>query len=151
MTDTHSLMSSGALLAGLVAADYAGVLVAMLADLRSGVAKARRSGATVTSRGFRSTVEKAGRYYLTLFAMTAIDLMIVAAVLFLREFTDWNIPPFPIFTTVGAIGLGLIELKSIMENTRSSTSLRSAGRMLKKLFEDPEIRKIAEKLLRIDK
>lgn len=151
MNVTHNLITSGALLAGLLAADYAGVLIAVLADLRSGISKARRCGAPLTSRGFRATVDKAGRYYLTLFAMTAIDLMLVAAVLFLREFTRWNIPPFPLFTTAGAIGLAIIELKSVMENTRSGSVLKDAAATLRQLLSDPEIRKIAEKYLNKDK
>ena len=151
MTLTHEIVRSGAMLAGLLAVDYAGVFVALLADLRSGVAKAKRLSQPLTSRGFRSTVDKACRYYLTLFPMTAIDAMLVAAVMFLREFTDWNIPPFPLFTTVGAIGLGVIELKSIMENTNSGVALRDAATTLKGLLADPEIRKIAEKLLNKDK
>lgn len=144
---THYLHSA-ALLASLIAIDYIGVLIAILADLRSGLRKARRTGDRLTSRGFRSTVDKAGRYYLTLFAMTAIDLMIVASVIFLRIFSGLNLPPFPVFTTVGAIGLGVIELKSIMENTRSGDNLRQAAKLLRTLMNNPEIRKIAEETLK---
>lgn len=144
---THYLHSA-ALLAALIAIDYIGVLIAILADLRSGLRKARRTGDRLTSRGFRSTVDKAGRYYLTLFAMTAIDLMIVASVIFLRIFSGLNLPPFPVFTTVGAIGLGVIELKSIMENTRSGDNLRQAAKLLRTLMNNPEIRKIAEETLK---
>lgn len=148
MTHFDDLFNSAALLAALVAVDYIGVLIAIAADLRSGISKAKRCGEKLTSRGFRATVDKAGGYYLTLFAMTAIDVMIVASVLFLRKFSGWNVPPFPIFTTAGAVGLGVIELKSIMENTRSGDNLAEAARLIKSLLENPELRNVAEDILK---
>ncbi|MDE6461087.1 MAG: phage holin family protein [Paramuribaculum sp.] len=144
----NDLLSSAALLAALIAVDYIGVLIAIAADLRSGLTKARRNGEKLTSRGFRTTVDKAGGYYLTLFAMTAIDVMIIAAILFLRKFSGWNLPPFPLFTTVGAVGLGIIELKSIMENTKSGDNLAEAAKLVKTLLENPDLRKIAEEVLK---
>ncbi len=147
MTHFENYISSAALLAGLIAIDYVGVLLAILADLRSGIAKAKRTGEKLCSRGYRSTVDKAGRYYLTLFAMTAIDVMVVAAIVFLRIFSGWNLPPFPLFTTVGAIGLGIIELKSIMENTRSGDNIKEAAKILKGLLKNPDIHRIAEEIL----
>ncbi len=144
----NDLLSSAALLAALIAVDYIGVLIAIAADLRSGLAKARRNGEKLTSRGFRTTVDKAGGYYLTLFAMTAIDVMIIAAILFLRKFSGWNLPPFPLFTTVGAVGLGIIELKSIMENTKSGDNLAEAAKLVKTLLENPDLRKMAEEVLK---
>lgn len=149
--DYSELMKGAAMVCCVLAADYAGVLAALLADLRSGISRARREGRPLTSRGYRDTVDKAGRYYITLFAMTAIDAMIVAAVFFLRHYTGMNLPPLPLFTTAGAVGLGVIELKSIMENTRSGDSLKDATKVLKRLFENKEVRKLAEKLLNIDK
>ncbi len=148
MTHLNDLATSGAFVAALLAADYAGVLAAILADLRSGIAKAKRNGEKRTSKGYRATVDKAGRYYLTLFAMTAIDCMIIAAAVFLRAFSGWNIPPFPLFTTAGAVGLAVIELKSIMENTRSGDSLKEAADLLKSLLKNPEVRKAAEDILK---
>lgn len=148
MTHSNDLLSSAALLAALIAIDYIGVLIAIVADLRSGLAKAKRCGAKLTSRGFRATVDKAGGYYLTLFAMTAIDVMIIASVLFLRKFSGWNLPPFPVFTTVGAVGLGIIELKSIMENTRSGDNLAEAAKLMKSLLKNPDLREIAEDVLK---
>lgn len=80
-TMTDMLTTRMGLIAALVAIDYVCVLLAVLADLRSGILKARRQGVKRTSRGLRRSVEKAGRYYVMLFAMTLIDAMVCGALL----------------------------------------------------------------------
>ena len=49
---------------------YAGVLLAVLADLVSGLRRARREEVRCTSRGLRRTVAKLSSYYLALFCKT---------------------------------------------------------------------------------
>lgn len=140
-------MRQGALLVGLLAVDYAGVLAAILADLRSGVLKARRKGERRTSSGFRRTVEKASRYYVTLFAMTVIDLLVISAVTYLRVVGGWSLPPFPLFTTIGAVGLSCIELKSIYENSQEKGDYDTIRRALTRMMTDREFRAALDKLL----
>lgn len=140
-------MRQGALLMGLLAVDYAGVLAAILADLRSGVLKARRKGERRTSNGFRRTVEKASRYYVTLFAMTVIDVLVIASVAYLHMVGGWSLPPFPIFTTMGALGLSCIELKSIYENSQEKGDYDIIRRALTRMMTDSEFRAALDKLL----
>lgn len=126
----------------LVALDYVSVLIAVLADMRSGILKAKRTGETRTSRGYRRTVEKASRYYITLIAMTVIDSMTVSSLIFLSMTGNTTIPPMPLFTTIGAIGLCLIELKSIYENSQVKGDYDSVLKWLQKAFKDPKIREL---------
>lgn len=137
-----------ALLPALVGVEYVCVVAAVLADLRSGVLKARRLGEAVTSGGYRRTVEKASRYFITLIGMTLIDVMLLAAVVYLRAVAGWGIPPFPLFTTVGAAGLGMIELKSIYENSRERGDYDMIVRALRRMIADEKFRKALSELLK---
>ena len=67
----------------LLAVDYVAVLACILIDCRSGAMRARREGIPRTSSGYRRTVEKASRYFITLIALTVIDLLALAAVMLL--------------------------------------------------------------------
>lgn len=105
----------------LVAVEYTAVLLSVLADLVAGIRKSLGEGGKCSSWGLRRTVDKLARYYVTLFAMTAIDGMIVAASLLLGD--DAPMRPFPVLTTFGAVALALIELKSILETTDEKQNL----------------------------
>lgn len=105
----------------LVAVEYTAVLLSVLADLVAGIRKSLGEGGKCSSWGLRRTVDKLARYYVTLFAMTAIDGMIVAASLLLGD--DAPMKPFPVLTTFGAVALALIELKSILETTDEKQNL----------------------------
>ena len=111
-----------------------------MADLRSGLLKAQRSNTPKTSRGLRRTVEKAARYYVTLFAMSIIDALIVASAFYLRAVGGWGLPPFPLFTTLGAAGLCGIELKSVYENSREKGDYDLVARALKRMLSDKDFR-----------
>ncbi len=141
------LLRQGAMLLALIAIDYTGVLAAILADLRSGLLKARRRGEKRTSRGLRRTVEKASRYYVTLFAMTVIDAMTIASLAYLRAVGAWSLPLFPLFTTIGAVGLCVIELKSIYENSQEKGDYDMISRALRRMIADPDFRKSLTALL----
>ncbi len=100
----------------LTAGEYLLVLFAILADLVSGLRKARKRGEARRSKALRRTVEKAATYYNALAALTIIDAMQIAAVIYLRAACGYeNIPLFPILTLLGAIGIAIIEVKSIYE------------------------------------
>lgn len=123
----------------LVAVDYVCVLLGVLADLRSGIMKAKRTGKRRSSQGYRRTVEKAGRYYVTLFAMTVIDAMIVGAVFFVELTGGPSLPPLPLFTSLGAIGLCSIELKSIYENSQEKGDYDKLLKNLKAALKNPVV------------
>lgn len=59
----------------LLFAEYILVFFAVMADLISGVRKAKKRGELRSSYGFRKTVDKLGKYYLPLFALTVVDFM----------------------------------------------------------------------------
>ncbi len=95
--------------------EYILVFLAMMADLWSGVRKAKQRGDRRTSYGYQRTVAKASRYYNMMIALTVIDAMQIIGVWYLSTFYDYRLPIFPFITTIGAIGVGFIELKSIYE------------------------------------
>ena len=68
---------------GLVVGEYVLVLLAVLADLISGVRKAKKRGEATRSKALRRTVDKIARYYNVLFALTVIDAMQIAGVEYL--------------------------------------------------------------------
>lgn len=122
----------------LIISLYIGVLLSVLADLISGVRKARQRGESRTSAALRRTIDKLVRYYNALFAMTVIDAMQIAAVVYLRFVESVTLlPVIPLFTLIGAVGEALIELKSIYEKAeqKEQKEYRDAVETIKKLLE----------------
>ena len=109
---------------------YAGVLLAVLADLVSGLRRARREEVRCTSRGLRRTVAKLSSYYLALFGLTVVDVMAVTSIIALDAMGRDTIPAFPYLTTLGSLSLALIEAKSIVENSPHRTDIFNALRLL---------------------
>ncbi|MCH5319434.1 MAG: phage holin family protein [Paramuribaculum sp.] len=140
-------MGNLVLVMGMVAVDYVCVLVAILVDLRSGVMNSKRSGRCRTSHGYRKTVEKAGRYYVTLIAMTMIDAMVVGSLVFLSLTGGPKISPLPVFTTLGAIGLCLIELRSIYENSQVDSDYDKVLEKFKDVLKNQRVREILKELI----
>ncbi|WP_270256424.1 phage holin family protein, partial [Parabacteroides distasonis] len=94
---------------------YMLVFFAAMADLCSGIRKAKLRGEVRSSYGFKRTVDKLARYYNLLIALTVVDCMQMAGIWYLDIFYGYHIPIFPVVTMIGAIGLGIIEVKSIFE------------------------------------
>ncbi len=117
---------------------YILVLVAVLADLWSGVRKARRKNNVRTSEGYKRTVAKLARYYNTLLALTAIDAMQVVGIWYLDTYYGYKIPIIPIITLIGAIGIGLIEIKSIYENREDKGEIDEISKLAGRLYESKE-------------
>ena len=63
-------------LLGIVAAEYILVLLAVLADMVSGIRKARARGDATRSRALRRTVDKLARYYNVLIVLSVVDATI---------------------------------------------------------------------------
>lgn len=99
----------------IFAMEYVLVFFAVMADLWSGVRKAKQRGEARTSYGFRRTVEKMAKYYNILIAVSVVDCMQIVGIHYLDILYGYKLPIFPIMTFLGSIGLGLIELKSIYE------------------------------------
>ncbi|MDE6418699.1 MAG: phage holin family protein [Duncaniella sp.] len=119
----------------LLAVEYTGVLAAVLADLLTGLMRARRTGIPLTSRGYRRSVDKTRSYLGALLGLTLVDAMVIAA---LRTHIDCGgsapLVPFPYLSTFGAIGLCLIEVKSTLENSRHRPELSRAAELVRRLI-----------------
>ena len=92
--------------------EYLLVLLSVIADLISGLRKAKRRGEARRSKALRRTVDKLCRYYNALFALSVIDAMQIIAVLYLQAVNGFELPVAPVFTS---ICIALIEVKSIHE------------------------------------
>lgn len=99
----------------LMIGEYLLVLLSVVADLFSGLRKARIRGDARRSKALRRTVDKLCRYYNALFALTVIDIMQITATEYLRITCGFSIPLFPAVTLFGSIGIAIIEVKSIFE------------------------------------
>lgn len=148
---TPAMLQTAAWTVILVLTDYVAVMLAVVVDLRSGTMRARREGRPRTSRGYRRTVDKASRYFVTLLALTIIDVLLVLSVFLLQATAGISLPAFPLFTTLGAIGLTLIEVKSVMENSRHRKDLQDAARSVNDLLQDPAITELMERLRELRK
>ncbi|MDE6382925.1 MAG: hypothetical protein K2K79_01085 [Paramuribaculum sp.] len=125
---------------------YLAVVVAVFIDLRSAILKARHRGIARTSRGYRRTVAKAGRYLTTLLALTAVDALLVLTAIMLRSTMGWILPALPLFTIIGAVAMTLIEAKSVVENTQDSRRYRHALRSLSRALDSDELQHLVERL-----
>ena len=111
-----SIESSRLLLALLLMiGEYLLVLLSVIADLFSGIRKARLRGEARRSKALRLTIDKLCRYYNALFALTVIDVMQISAAEYLRIACAADVPLFPAITLLGSIGIAIIEVKSIFE------------------------------------
>ena len=94
---------------------YIEVFIMILADLWSGVRKAKVRGEVRSSYMYKKTIDKIARYYNAMIALTVIDCMQMGGVWYLDGYYSWSVPIFPIVTLLGALGISLVELKSIYE------------------------------------
>lgn len=126
----------------LVIIEYTGVLFAIIADLWSGLRKARIAGTPRTSRALRRTVDKIARYYNALLALTILDAMIIAGVFYFQTINVISLPIIPIFSMLGAIALAIIEIKSICEKSEDKGDFTQAALTIKEILESPTLKNI---------
>jgi hypothetical protein len=106
---------------------YACVFVSVLIDLYFGVKRAKRLKILRTSFGYRRTITKLTSYFGLLLMLTIAD--VAASVIF----------KMPYFTVFGAIGIIMVEGKSVFENLKQETkSVEEVQKTLLKLFENKE-------------
>lgn len=132
--------------AGIVVAEYVLVLAATLADLASGIHKAKQRGEPARSRGLRRTVDKLARYYNVLAVLTVVDAMQIIGILYLRTVEGYDLPTFPIMTLLGALGMAFIEVKSIFEHGDSKEKERVSelAALLESLASSHKLKELAE-------
>lgn len=107
---------------------YMMVLLSILADLWSGLRKAKKNGIVRSSYGFKRTVDKVARYYNALIALTLVDAMQMASLWYLETYYEYHIPIFPFVTLGGAVGLCIIEIKSIYEKAEDKVRVESLAK-----------------------
>jgi len=106
---------------------YACVFVSVLIDLYFGVKRAKRLNIARTSFGYRRTVTKLTSYFGLLLMLTVAD--VAASVIF----------KMPYFTVFGAIGIVMVEVKSVFEKLKQQEkSMEEIQKLLLKLFENKE-------------
>lgn len=115
---------------------YIMVLLAIMADLWSGVRKAKKNGIARSSCGFKRTVDKIARYYNVLLALTVVDAMQMSSLWYLEKYYEYNWPIFPIVTLIGSIGVCLIEIKSIYEKAEDKVRIENVANMAGKIIAD---------------
>lgn len=122
----------------LMLGEYVMVLLAVIADLVSGLRKARMRGEARRSKALRRTVDKLCRYYNALFALSVIDVMQMAAIAYLRVTGTAQLPMLPAFTLLGAICIAIIEVKSIYEKAseKEQAEADEAARTLLRLIKN---------------
>lgn len=108
---------------------YMMVLLAILADLWSGVRKAKKNGIVHSSYGFKRTIDKVARYYNVMLALTLVDAMQMGSLWYLEKYYSYHWPIFPIITLIGAIGICLIEIKSIYEKAEDKVRIENVTKM----------------------
>jgi hypothetical protein len=106
---------------------YAGVFASVLIDLFFGVRRARHLKILRTSFGYRRTITKLTGYFGLMIMLSIAD--IAASVVF----------KMPYFTVVGAIGIVMVEAKSVFENLKQQEkSIEEIQKALQKIFENRE-------------
>lgn len=130
----------------LIIIEYSGVLFAIIADLCSGLHKARINNIPRTSRALRRTIDKIARYFNTLLALTILDAMIIAGVIYLQSSGIANLPVVPIFSMLGAIALTIIEIKSICEKSEEKGDLSQTTKTIRELLESPSLKTFLSQL-----
>lgn len=84
-------------------------------DLWAGIRKAKQRGEAITSSGWKRTVNKIAKYYNMLLALGVLDILQLGSFWYLNNYSNWDLPMFPWLTMIGALFVGAIEVKSIIE------------------------------------
>jgi hypothetical protein len=106
---------------------YACVFASVLIDLFFGVRRAKRLKIARTSFGYRRTITKLTGYFGLMIMLSIAD--VAASVVF----------KMPYFTVTGAIGIVIVEAKSVFENLKQEEkSVEEVQKALLKLFENRE-------------
>lgn len=109
----------------------------ILADLWAGIRKAKERGEAITSYKTRRTIYKMNRYYACLFALSVLDALQVMALWYGVHYHGWHSVLFPFLTLAGAIGIGVIEVKSICEpaTAKERKQAEQVAKLARKLIE----------------
>lgn len=116
---------------------YMVVVVAMVADLVTGIRKSRKSGRKLNSRGYKRTCNKALNYFLPMMCMSGIDMLASVVV------------SFPAFTMLFGAYCVFCELKSVLETTHDKEAIRNDLRDIMEIGENlGEVKEMLHKLMK---
>ena len=119
---------------------YTCVFLSVLIDLFFGVRRAKRLKIVRTSFGYRRTITKLTSYFGLMLMLSIAD--IVASVVF----------KMPYFTVAGAVGIVLVEAKSVFENLKQQEkSIAEVQSVLLKILENKDEIQAILSLLNADK
>lgn len=93
----------------------------IMADLWSGVRKAKRVGQYIASSKLRRTVEKVCKYYNMTLLLTLVDVALIVGIQHYNEVAGSALPAFPLFTLLATLLVAGIEGKSIFEKLDRKT------------------------------
>lgn len=89
------------------------VIIAMMADLVTGIRKSRKMGRKLNSRGYKRTCNKALNYFLPMMCLSCIDMLASVVI------------SFPAFTMLFGAYCVFCELKSVLETTHDKEAIRN--------------------------
>lgn len=125
---------------GILALIYVLVLIMVLLDLWSGIRKARQRQEFTSSIGLRRTLEKLAKYYNFIIALTVTDLLQMGFLWHYNAENESTIPLLPIITTLGALMVCIVEIKSIYESAdkKLKGQCQEAAKQLSDLMKSPD-------------
>lgn len=98
---------------------YSLVMIAVAIDLAAGVVRSRRMGIPRTSRRFRKTSQKVGRYMLPMVCLSCIDIIVMA------------LTRFPVLTMLMSAFNIFCEFRSVMESTHDKQEIAKTAEEMK--------------------
>lgn len=142
----NTITERAAWVAAFIAIEYLLVLAAVVADMVSGIRKARRKKQATRSRALRRSADKLLRYYNLLAILTIIDVMQISASLYLRAIEGYNLPTIPVFTLIGSMGMAMIEVKSIVENgsEKEKSNIADISELIEYLTKSDHLNKLID-------
>lgn len=102
---------------------YVMQILMILADLWSGVRKAKRAGDYIASSKLRRTVDKVCKYYNMTLLLTLVDVVLIVSIQHYNEVAGATLPCFPLFTLLATLLVAGIEGKSIFEKLDRKTQV----------------------------
>ena len=96
-------------------------IVAIIIDLRAGIKKAKQRGEYRSSTGYRRTIEKATKYFNFLIFGLLFDTLQITVCYLLHNQVGSNLPTIPFITILFAVGILIIEVKSVYEKAENKT------------------------------
>ena len=96
-------------------------IVAIIIDLRAGIKKAKQRGEYRSSTGYRRTIEKATKYFNFLIFGLLFDTLQITVCYLLHNQVGSNLPNIPFVTIIFAVGILIIEVKSVYEKAENKT------------------------------